>query len=240
MSQRKVRWFTTLGALVLAVALLGAACGGDDNDSVSAGGDGNDTTTTTAADNDGGADGGDGNDVLQLQRELNVLGCNPGPLDGTLGPDTEGAIRLFQQAAGLTVDGIVGPRTRASLAGAAQIGQPRCPATPPPPPPTTTPTTSGGGGGGGGGAPPCTEAAIRPVVQASLSPGEQMFKLNEFNCATTWAVSTPTVGTTQEDAVEITVLLRWNGSAWQVVDRGVYCDNGEVPAAIYQKACESN
>ena len=36
------------------------------------------------------------------------------------------------------------------------------------------------------------------------------------------------------------VLLRWNGSAWQVVDRGVYCDNGEVPAAIYQKACESN
>ena len=78
------------------------------------------------------------------------------------------------------------------------------------------------------------------MVQASLSPGEQMFKLNEFNCAITWAVSTPTVGTTEQDAVEITVLLRWNGSAWQVVDRGVYCDNGEVPAAIYQKACESN
>jgi hypothetical protein len=227
MTSVRVRWTVRVGIGVLALALLGAACGGGD-DSVSTGG-----TTTTVASNSGGSSGGDGNDVLQVQRELSALGCDPGPLDGTLGPDTEAAIRHFQQAAGLAIDGIVGPQTRAALASAAQSGAPRCPATPPPPPPTTTPTT-------GGGHPPCTEAAIRPVVQASLSPGEQMFKLNEFNCAITWAVSTPTVGSTQEDAVEITVLLRWNGSAWQVVDRGTYCDNGEVPAAIYQKACESN
>jgi peptidoglycan hydrolase-like protein with peptidoglycan-binding domain len=226
-----------LVGVALVIALVAAACGGGDDDSVNAGGGG--STTTTAASYDGGSDGGDGNDVLALQRELSALGCNPGPLDGSLGPDTEGAIRLFQQAAGLTVDGIVGPRTRASLTGAAQLGQPRCPDTPPPPPPTSAPPTTSGGGGGGG-TPPCTEAAIRPVVQASLNPGEQMFKLNQFNCAITWAVSTPTVGTTQQNAVEITVLLRWNQSAWQVVDRGVYCDNGEVPAAIYQEACESN
>jgi len=225
---KQARWTVRLGAVVLALALLGAACGGDD-DSVSTGG-----TTTTAANSSGGSSGGDGNDVLQIQRELNALGCNPGPLDGTLGPDTEAGIRHFQQTAGIAVDGIVGPQTRAALASASQSGAPRCPATPPPPP-TTTPTT-----GGGGNTPPCTEAAIRPVVQASLPAGEQMFKLNEFNCAITWAVSTPTVGTTQQNAVEITVLLRWNGSAWQVVDRGVYCDNGEVPAAISQKACQSN
>jgi hypothetical protein len=67
-----------------------------------------------------------------------------------------------------------------------------------------------------------------------------MFKLNEFNCAITWAVATPTVGSTQQNAVEITVLLRWNGSAWQAVDRGVYCGQGAVPPAIVQKACNSN
>jgi len=36
------------------------------------------------------------------------------------------------------------------------------------------------------------------------------------------------------------VLLRWNGSVWQSVDRAVYCENGDVPPAIFQKACESN
>jgi len=223
MADARMHWGLWLAAAVLALAVLGAACGNGDDDS---------TTAVT-----GGSASGDGNDVLAIQRELTALGCDPGPLDGTLGPDTEAAIRHFQQAAGIQVDGIVGPQTRAALASAAQTGQPRCP-TPPPPPPTTTPTTSGGGGGGG--TPPCTEAAIRPVVQASLNPGEQMFKLNQFNCAITWAVSQPTVGTTLQNAVQITLLLRWNASAWQVVDRGVYCDNGEVPAAIFQKACQSN
>ncbi len=237
MRRIRARRLVTIGVGVLAAATLVAACGGGDDDSVSTD-DG--TTTTSGPPNIGGKYGGDGNDVLALQRELNSLNCDAGPNDGTLGPDTEAGIRHFQQVAGLTVDGVVGPQTRAALATAAQTGQPRCPDAPPPPPPSTAPPTTGGGGGGGGGTPPCTEAAIRPVVQASLSPGEQMFKLNQFNCAITWAVSTPTVGSTQENAVEITVLLRWNGSAWQVVDRGVYCENGDVPPAIVQKACNSN
>lgn len=233
MTGSRARSMAVIGASLVALALLGVACGGGDDDSVSTGG-----TTTTGPPDIGGKYGGDGNDVLQLQRELNSLNCNAGPNDGTLGPDTEAGIRHFQQTAGLTVDGVVGPQTRAALTSAAQSGQPRCPDEPPPTAPTTTPTT--GGGGGGGSTPPCTEAAIRPVVQASLSPGEQMYKLNEFNCAITWAVSTPTVGSTPQNAVEITVLLRWNGQAWQVVDRGVYCENGDVPAAIVQKACNSN
>ncbi|MEX2255898.1 MAG: peptidoglycan-binding domain-containing protein [Acidimicrobiia bacterium] len=231
-SGRARRRTITLGAGVLALALLGAACGGSDDDSVSTG----DTTTTAPSTSNGGSAGGDGNDVLEIQRELLALACDPGPLDGTLGRDTEAAIRSFQAAAGLTADGIVGPETRAALATANQTEAPKCPAAPPPPRPTT-PTTKGGGGGS---TPPCTEAAIRPVVAASLNAGEQLFKLNQFNCAITWAVSTPTVGSTPQNAVEITELLRWNGSTWQVVDRGVYCDNGQVPSAIFQKACQSN
>jgi len=231
------RSWMRIGAGVFVLGLLGAACGGGDDSSVSTGG----TTTTTTASNDGGADSSDGNEVLQVQRELVSLNCNPGPLDGELGPDTVRAIRFFQQTVGLTADGIVGPETRTALASASQAGTPFCPNIPPPPPPTTAATTATtSGGGGGGGTPACTEAAIRPAVIASLSAGEQLFKLNEFNCANIWAVSSPDVGPDQQNSYEITVLLRWNGSAWQAVDRGVYCDNGAVPQSLYQAACESN
>jgi peptidoglycan hydrolase-like protein with peptidoglycan-binding domain len=234
-----MRW-TKLGVMVAALALVVAACGGGDDNSVESGGGGGSTTTTTPS-NDGGSDSSDGNEVIQVQRELVSLNCNPGPLDGELGPDTVRAIRFFQQTIGLPVDGIVGPQTRTALANAAQAGTPFCPNIPPPPPPTTTATTATtGGGGGGGNTPPCTQAAIQPAVVASLGPGEQLFKLNEFHCAITWAVSSPTVGPNEQNSYEITVLLRWNGSAWQAVDRGTYCDGGQVPQAIYQAACETN
>ena len=45
------------------------------------------------------------------QHDLNVVGCYAGAEDGTLGPQTEAAIRNFQTAAGLTVDGRLGPAT---------------------------------------------------------------------------------------------------------------------------------
>lgn len=220
-------------ATVLAFALVVAACGGGDDDSVSTGG----TTTTTNAQqaSTGGSTGADGNDVLDLQRELNTLGCEAGPLDGELGPDTLGAIRRFQSAAGISVDGVVGPNTRTALSNAAATGSPRCPVGPPPtapPTPTSTPGSS---------TPPCTEAAIRPVVTASLLAGETLVKLNEFNCAITWAVAQPTVtSAAAPSGTQVTVLMRWNGSVWQTVDQGIYCDNGSVPAAIRAKACSSN
>jgi hypothetical protein len=236
-----MRW-TKLGVMVAALALVVAACGGGDDSSVESGGGGGGTTTTTSPSNDGGSDSSDGNEVLQVQRELVSLNCNPGPLDGELGPDTVRAIRFFQQTIGLPVDGIVGPQTRTALANASQAGTPFCPNIPPPPPPTTTATTAttGGGGGGGGNTPPCTQAAIEPAVVAALGPNEQLIKLNEFRCAITWAVTSPTVGDPNGPQYEITQLLRWSGTAWQVVDRGTYCDGGQVPQAIYQQACETN
>ena len=58
------------------------------------------------------------------QHDLNVVGCYAGAEDGTLGPQTEAAIRNFQTAAGLTVDGRLGPATEDALAeSAAEAGQ---------------------------------------------------------------------------------------------------------------------
>lgn len=56
--------------------------------------------------------------VRALQRRLAGLGYPPGRIDGRYGPLTEQAVRRFQAAQGLGVDGIDGPLTRAALASA--------------------------------------------------------------------------------------------------------------------------
>ena len=53
--------------------------------------------------------------VITLQRALAAAGYDPGPIDGAFGPLTEAAVRNFQSAHGLTVDGIAGPQTWAEL-----------------------------------------------------------------------------------------------------------------------------
>ncbi|MGV0912444.1 NlpC/P60 family protein [Martelella sp. FOR1707] len=50
-----------------------------------------------------------------VQRQLAAAGFDPGPIDGIRGPKTIAAIRAFQAANGLTVDGIVGPETSSAL-----------------------------------------------------------------------------------------------------------------------------
>ena len=50
-----------------------------------------------------------------LQQMLNAKGYGPLIDDGVFGLQTESAVRIFQEAAGLTVDGIVGPRTTDAL-----------------------------------------------------------------------------------------------------------------------------
>jgi peptidoglycan hydrolase-like protein with peptidoglycan-binding domain len=49
--------------------------------------------------------------VRDLQEALKALGYDPGPIDGTFGAPTETAVKAFQQAKGITVDGIVGKVT---------------------------------------------------------------------------------------------------------------------------------
>lgn len=52
-----------------------------------------------------------GPDVSLLQAILNRMGLNAGPVDGIFGVRTRNAVLRFQQMAGLSADGVVGPRT---------------------------------------------------------------------------------------------------------------------------------
>jgi peptidoglycan hydrolase-like protein with peptidoglycan-binding domain len=49
--------------------------------------------------------------VRDLQEALKALSYNPGPIDGVFGATTEAAVKAFQQARGITADGIVGKIT---------------------------------------------------------------------------------------------------------------------------------
>jgi lysozyme len=53
--------------------------------------------------------------VYEIQGALARHGFDPGPIDGIFGTKTLAAVRAFQAARGLKVDGIVGPRTTAAL-----------------------------------------------------------------------------------------------------------------------------
>lgn len=54
-------------------------------------------------------------DVKTLQENLNALGHNTGTPDGIFGPMTENAVRSFQKASNLLVDGVAGPQTLAKI-----------------------------------------------------------------------------------------------------------------------------
>lgn len=63
--------------------------------------------------------GSSGPDVKALQQQLKDLGFDPNGVDGNFGAGTDKAVRAFQQANGLGVDGSVGPGTLAALQSAA-------------------------------------------------------------------------------------------------------------------------
>src|SRR4030042_5808634 len=64
-----------------------------------------------------------GDDVLYLQRRLDELGFDCGPVDGIFSPPLEVAVTEFQRNAGLNVDGIVGGTTLDRLRLLQKIGQ---------------------------------------------------------------------------------------------------------------------
>ncbi len=60
-------------------------------------------------------------DVRQIQQALKDKGFDAGPIDGQLGPQTEQALRSFQQAQGLQATGQIDQKTMAALG--VQAGQ---------------------------------------------------------------------------------------------------------------------
>jgi peptidoglycan hydrolase-like protein with peptidoglycan-binding domain len=46
--------------------------------------------------------------VRDLQDALKAPGYNPGPIDGVFGATTEAAVKAFQQAKGISADGVFG------------------------------------------------------------------------------------------------------------------------------------
>jgi peptidoglycan hydrolase-like protein with peptidoglycan-binding domain len=65
--------------------------------------------------------GDSGQKVEELQRQLQSKGFDPGQLDGQFGPRTEAAVKAYQTAHGLEVDGVVGQMTRAQLTQPVQM-----------------------------------------------------------------------------------------------------------------------
>lgn len=61
--------------------------------------------------------GANGDAVRRAQRALRRTPNLSVAVDGVFGPATETAVKEFQEGAGLTVDGIVGPHTWAALPG---------------------------------------------------------------------------------------------------------------------------
>lgn len=57
-----------------------------------------------------------GGDVKQLQELLAVAGHDSGAPDGVFGARTVGAVRAYQESAGIHIDGVVGRGTRSALA----------------------------------------------------------------------------------------------------------------------------
>jgi hypothetical protein len=136
--------------------------------------------------------------VRALQQSLATVGCFSGSVDGISGPQTVTALKRFQQASGLKVDGIDGPNTEARLHAAVAAGTKVCGSSAPTTtttvkPPTTT--TSAGAMA------PCTSAA----VQAAVTDGT----VSSFQCASGWAS-----GSAHNPQFDFAFLLQSKNGVW--------------------------
>lgn len=84
--------------------------------------------------------GSSGTEVRQLQQALKDRGYDIA-VDGRFGPNTEAAVRRFQAAQGLTVDGLAGPATQGRLRATAPAAPVDVMDPPRPAPPVASPVT---------------------------------------------------------------------------------------------------
>ena len=91
----------------------------------------------------------------------------------------------------------------------------------------------------------CSFAAIdKVVVKLATSSGSKVWLAKrDVKCSGGWAVAFPDVGATRAESNTVTIVLKWNGKAWQVKSRGgktCKSPGHEVPAPIFRLACQSN
>lgn len=96
---------------------------------------------------------------------MKFIGFYGGNIDGDYGYKTLTAVKRFQGEFGMTVDGIVGPKTKLKLWEATKNWKPTAPATG---------GNTGGGGGGGGGTAVGTENAASDQKPANLTPSNNL------------------------------------------------------------------
>lgn len=101
-----------------------------------------------------------------------------------------------------------------------------------PPTPTSTSTTAPATGA----AAPCTVEAITAAAQAHTSDFDGVDS-GGYGCSGNFAYAFVTVGTPPD--ADVTILFMSVNGAWQPASRAVYCENGSVPQAIYQNACQT-
>jgi len=68
--------------------------------------------------------GARGRDVKTLQRRLKAQGYYHGRISGVLGKSTVRAVKRFQAAIGIPIDGVVGPQMIGGLSGASWSSSP--------------------------------------------------------------------------------------------------------------------
>lgn len=211
--------------LTLAGALTASCSSSSSSDS---GTSSSSTSTTNAARSTAAVSG--------MQMALASVGCYSGPVDGVNGPATTRALRTFQAAVGLTVDGTYGSQTKSRLLGAVSAGKRVCTTTPST---SSTSTTTPAGSGVSG-------AAIAAISSYQAANGPP---------AGTWVLSSSQVSTVDPTYVlfhigpapghETTVQGGYGfahsvGGTWSVIGFGsaeVGCPPGSaqtpiVPAAV--------
>lgn len=156
------RGLFVVGGLALALLVSACASGPDTSTSPSAS-----AAPSATADAKAKKTSAVSSDVLKKwQTDLTAVGCDPGPVDGIDGGETEAAIKAFQKTSKIAVDGRVGPQTETALSQAVASGKKGC---------TPAPST------GGGTTSSSSAAGAGKAEGAGTCPGP--------NCTTTFTIS---------------------------------------------------
>jgi peptidoglycan hydrolase-like protein with peptidoglycan-binding domain len=103
-----------LAGALLAIAMAAAGCSSSSHSNSTSSSVPSTTKAATATAN------------KALQQGLADVGCYAGPIDGIVGPSTVAAIKNFQQAVGLSPDGVYGAKTEQRLQAAEKNGTKVC------------------------------------------------------------------------------------------------------------------